>query len=310
MTIRRTVVRAPASVGNVGPGFDVLGLAIEGIGITVTLTPDESGPRVGNIRGLDADLIPTDNERNSVIAAALVVFGRAGVTPAFRVDIENELPFSGGLGGSATAAVAGAGAALASLGRDIDVITVMECALEAEEKHSGLHLDNIASAALGGLTFTLDAATVDAGRVPVAEDWYVALVTPRARVVTREARSILADSSPRSLWVKQMAKSVALVHAFVVGDADLVRRALDDEFAERARSSLVPGFAAIKTAALESGALGSSISGSGPTIFAIAEDEVTATTVMQAMAEAAGGNPPLARVCAIAEQGVHELDDL
>jgi homoserine kinase len=305
--IRSAKVFAPGSIGNVGPGFDVLGLAISGLGVTVAIEPDSDGPRIGEVSGRDVTELPKDVDRNAAALAAILVYDKAGVKPLFRFSTENGLPFSGGLGGSATAAVAGAAAALLSLGRDLDPKPIMRCALEAEEILSGRHMDNIAAAMFGGLTLTRDVESLDVVRIPVVAPWHIALMTPRVRVATRHARSILPETWARALWTRQMAQTAALVHAFGSGDAELLGRALEDGFAEPVRAGLIPHFREIKQAALDAGAFGCSISGSGPTVFAITRDAVTARLVVAAMGKAAGGDPSLVYECPIGEKGVRPL---
>lgn len=290
-----------------GPGFDVLGLAISGLGVTVAIEPDSDGPKIGEVSGRDVTELPKDVDRNAAALAAILVYDKAGVKPLFRFSMENGLPFSGGLGGSATAAVAGAAAALLSLGRDLDPKPIMRCALEAEEILSGRHMDNIAAAMFGGLTLTRDVESLDVVRIPVVAPWHIALMTPRVRVATRHARSILPETWARALWTRQMAQTAALVHAFGSGDAKLLGRALEDGFAEPVRAGLIPRFREIKQAALDAGAFGCSISGSGPTVFAITRDAVTARLVVAAMGKAAGGDPSLVYECPIGEKGVRPL---
>lgn len=305
--IRSAKVFAPGSIGNVGPGFDVLGLAIGGLGVTVSIEPDNEGPKIAEITGRDAGDLPEDVDRNAAALAAILLYDKAGFKPLFRMSMENGLPFSGGLGGSATAAVAGAAAALLSLGRDFDPKPIMRCALEAEEMLSGRHLDNIAASMFGGLTLTRDVESLDVVKVPVAAPWHIALLTPRVRVATKQARSILPETWARSLWTRQMAQTAALVLAFSTGDKDLLSRALEDGFAEPLRAGLIPNFKEIKQAALDAGAYGCSISGSGPTLFAITGDAVTARLALAAMGKAAGGDPALFHECAIGEKGLRPL---
>lgn len=296
--------RAPATIGNVGPGFDVLGLAVDGLGIEVTLTPGGRGPRLCAVTGRDAELIPTDPERNAALLAARLCCQQHGAAADFALDLHNELPFAGGLGGSAGAAAAGAVAALAMLGREPGPDAVLPLSLAVEERLAGRHLDNVAAAVLGGLTIARDPELPDAVRAPTPVGWHVALVTPRARVSTQAARALLPRQVPRELWTRQMAATAAVVLAFVTGDAELLRRSLHDAFAEPVRAPLIPNFAAIQRAALAAGALGCSIAGSGPTVFALARDRQHGAVLADAMA-AAAGEVALRHVGAIAARGAH-----
>jgi len=135
----------------------------------------------------------------------------------------------------------------------------------------------------------------------------VALVTPAVRVETRAARAVLPPTMDRASWVQQMANSAALVHGLSTGDLGLVSRALVDGFAEPRRASLIPRFAEIKRAALDAGALGASISGAGPTVFALTADVAVGATVLEAMRGALGGMAGRTELAAVATRGVRAL---
>jgi homoserine kinase len=160
---------------------------------------------------------------------------------------------------------------------------VLSAALEGEAAVAGRHLDNIAPSVLGGLALSRSVDPIDAIKLPVKADWWIALVTPNVRIRTKEARELLPEQSGRAVWIQQMANTVALAHAFAAGDGELLRRALDDRYAEPLRATLIPNFYEMKRAALDAGAFGCSISGSGPTLFAVAPDERTARACAAAM---------------------------
>jgi len=262
---------APGSVGNVGPGFDVLGLAVEGIGDRVTIELTEGASRIESITGRDADLLPRDPSGNSASIAAIAWLRANGREDNVIVSIDKGLALSGGMGGSAASAVAGAYAAalsspLSALPSPLSIITA---ALEAESFVAGRHLDNIASSVLGGLTISRSVDPIDAVSVKVAAPWWVALVTPDVRIETKAARAILPEEWPRRMWVQQMANTVALAHAFAAGDGELLARSLDDRYAEPLRANLIPHCREVKRAAVLAGAFACGISGSGPTMFAV-----------------------------------------
>jgi homoserine kinase len=292
---------APGSIGNVGPGFDVLGLAVEGIGDRVTIELTKGEARIASVTGLDADLVPRDPDRNCAAIAAhahLRPFGYRAI-----VTIDKGLALAGGMGGSAASSVAGAYAAALALGQMPSTRDVLIAALEGESAVAGRHLDNIAPSVVGGLALSRSIDPIDVVKLTVAADWWIALVTPRVRIQTREARALLPDQSERAEWIQQMANTTALAHAFAVADGELLRRALDDRYAEPRRAPLIPRFQEVKRAALDAGAYGCSISGSGPTLFAIAPDELTARECASAM-ERAFGEVSFVHVGAIAKQGV------
>jgi homoserine kinase len=294
---------APGSIGNVGPGFDVLGLAVDGIGDTVTVELTKGDAKIADVTGRDADLVPRDPERNCAAIAAhayLRPYGERAI-----VTIHKGLALAGGMGGSAASSVAGAYAAAVALGQaGLPVLhDVLAAALEGESFVAGRHLDNIAPSVVGGLALSRCVDPIDVVKLPVAADWWIALVTPRVRIQTKEARALLPDTSTRAEWIQQMANTTALAHAFAVADGELLRRALDDRYAEPRRAPLIPKFYDVKRAALEAGAFGCSISGSGPTLFAVAADEQTARQCAAAM-ERAFGEVASTHVGAIAKEGV------
>jgi homoserine kinase len=211
------------------------------------------------------------------------------------------------MGGSAASAVAGALAAkLASVGdAPVDESWILEAALAGEAAVAGRHLDNIAPCLLGGLTIVRSVDPPQVVRVPVKSDWWLALVTPNVRVETRAARALLPKTWEQSEWVQQMANTAALVWAFASGDASLARSSLEDRYAEPRRASLIPHFAEVKAAALAAGALGCSLSGSGPTVFALTETRKIAQACAQSMTAAFAEVAGTAHVGAISMKGAH-----
>jgi homoserine kinase len=290
---------APGSIGNVGPGFDVLGLAVDGIGDRVTVELTKGDSKVVDITGRDADLVPRDADRNCAAIAAnayLRPFGYRAI-----VSIEKGLALAGGMGGSAASSAAGAYAAALALGQSPNPGEVIAAALEGEAAVAGRHLDNIAPSVVGGLALSRSVDPIDVIKLPVAADWWIALVTPRVRIQTKDARALLPGQFDE--WIQQMANTTALAHAFAVADGELLRRALDDRYAEPRRATLIPRFYEVKRAALDAGAFGCSISGSGPTLFAIAANEVSARACADAMGRAFGEIAAM-HVAPIAKEGV------
>ena len=210
-------VFAPASIGNVGPGFDVLGLAVEGVGDEVRLERTDGPSTIEEITGVDAELLPRAAEKNVVTVAAEAMLRALGEGGGVRVWLHKGIPQSGGLGGSAASSVAGAHAAAVASGHDPSPLEVMAAALTAEATVAGRHLDNIAACVLGGLTLCRSTDPIDVVRVPIARPLWVALVTPAVRLETRTARSVLSPTSDRADWVQQMANTAALLHGLSSG---------------------------------------------------------------------------------------------
>ncbi|MBL8960332.1 MAG: homoserine kinase [Gemmatimonadetes bacterium] len=277
----------PGSIGNFGPGLDVLGAAISGAGDSVTATwLDGTGVRV-----LDAGhpSLPSDPALHaSAIAAAAVLrmATAAGLHPprrAIGLTVRKGLPLSGGQGGSAASAVAGALAANALLGSPCDRNSLIRAALEAESRVAGAHLDNIAPSLLGGICLVRSIDPIDIVKLPVPSRLRLVIAHPAQELRTAEARAVLPTQVDRALVIRQMANVAALVAALYADDLALLGRALDDQLAEPARRVLMPGFEAAKAAALQAGALGASISGAGPTMFAACDSDVGAQRVSHAI---------------------------
>jgi len=301
-------VFAPGSIGNCGPGFDVLGLAIEAVGDRVTIELTEGDARVAAVTGRDAALVPLDPHRNAAWLAATAWLRAHGERRNAVVTIDKGLPVAGGLGGSAASSVGGAFAAALAMGDEHpDPLAVVAAALEGEVAVAGRHLDNIAPCVVGGLALVLSLRPANVVKLTVAADWRLALVTPDVRVETKAARELLPATSGRALWVQQMANTAAVVHAFAAGDAALLRLAFDDLYAEPRRAPLIPRFPEAKRAAMNAGALGCAISGSGPTLAAICETDEIARRAAGAMQVAFGDIASTAIVSAISWEGVRRV---
>ena len=284
------VIFAPATIGNVGPGFDILGLAVEGLGDTITCEKMAGKSEIVSITGVDAGLIPRDPAHNTITLAAHDFFKKKGAQINLRVSLDRQLPASGGLGASAASALAGAMAAAYFTGNLDDHLNILTSALEAEAAVSGRHLDNIAPCYYGGLTLVQSINPPTIAMIPTKKNWWIALFTPTCKLDTKHARSILPQTVDTKIFVQQMANTAALVAAFAQGNEELLQASLCDLFAEPRRGQLIPYFDEIKLAALATGALGCSISGAGPSVFAICDSAQSAESVAAAMQSAAQGD--------------------
>jgi homoserine kinase len=281
---------APGSIGNLGPGLDVLGAAV--IGPVDSVTAEWSETRGIVVLESGHPDLPCDAERHaSAIAAAQVL--RAAAAMDIRIPprgialrVTKGLPLAAGQGGSAASAVAGAVATNALLGKPLEMLELLAACLVAEEAVAGRHLDNVAASLLGGICLVRSLDPIDVVRVPVPSRLRVVLAHPNQSLRTSEARSVLPASIDRSVALQQLANVAAMVAACYSEDLRLLGRALDDRIAEPARAPLIPGFAEAKKAALEAGALGGSISGAGPTAFALCDSDVCAQRVVHAMRDA------------------------
>jgi len=279
---------APGGVGNIGPGLDVLGLALDGLGDTVRAEWTVQ-PGIHILQAGHPDL-PTEPARHTAGVAARAVLERAQDRRAgnqgIGLTVSKGLPLSGGQGGSAASAVAAVVAVNALLGNPLDRGALLSAALEAEEGVSGRHADNIAPSLLGGIVLIRSLDPLDLVELPVPEQLLVVVARPHQQLRTAEARRVLPSRVERAVAVHQAAQVGAIVAALMAGDYRLLGRAIDDRIAEPVRAPLLPGFVEAKRAALNAGALGSSISGSGPTAFALVQGQETGERVAAAMSAA------------------------
>jgi homoserine kinase len=272
---------APASVGNVGVGFDILGHAIAGLGDRVTVRRvTEAGVRVVSVRGADV-VLPTAAERNTAGAALISLRDAHSLHFGFEIEIEKGIPYGSGMGGSAASAVAALVAANALLDRPLARHALYPFALDGEAVASGSrHGDNVGAMLLGGLVLSTADRLIS---LPVPAGLHCALVHPHTVLETRASRAALEGGYDLSAFVAQSANLAQLLAGCYAGDFDLIRSGLDDVLIEPRRMALIPGFPAVKRAALNAGALGASISGAGPSVFAWCDSARAADAVASAM---------------------------
>ena len=286
MSAQREQARAfsPGSVGNVGVGFDILGHGIAGIGDTATVRRiDEPTVRISAIRGTVTDL-PLQAERNTAGGALIALRDALALPFGFELELDKGIPLGSGLGGSAASCVAALVAANALLDAPLSPEALYPHALAGEAIASGgRHGDNVGPMLLGGLVLaTAERLT----RVHVPAAWHAAVVHPHAVLETRRARQALAGAYALHEFVAQSANLAQVLLGCERGDATLVRAGLSDVLVEPRRAPLIVGFDAVKRAALDAGAMGASISGAGPSVFAWCEDRSTAELAVSAMAAA------------------------
>ncbi|MEZ4460544.1 MAG: homoserine kinase [bacterium] len=266
---------APATVANVGPGFDILGFAVAGRGDEVTVaTRQEAGISV-QMHGPGSEVISTDPAQNTATAGLLQLLADHSLHHGLQVNITKGIPIGSGLGGSAASAVGGIVAANAALGLGLSNHDMLRYALIGESVASGdAHPDNAAPCLWGGFTFAkVLSHGIEVRALPLLPELHVVLVHPSVRVDTRMARQVLPDAFERGLVVQQTANLTRMVCAAYEGDWEGFADACEDVLVQPYRSSLIPHFDAVRNAALGNGALSFSISGSGPTMFALATAE-------------------------------------
>jgi homoserine kinase len=275
-------------VGNVGVGFDILGHSLAGAGDRATVRCiAEPLVRISAIRGVAMDL-PHEAERNTAGVALIALREHLALPYGFELELDKGIALGSGMGGSAASCVAALVAANALLEAPLPREALYPFALAGEAVASGgLHGDNVGPMLLGGLVLATRNHLVP---VPVPTEWHCVLVHPDAILETRRAREALKGDYALSEFVDQSANLALVLAGCFRGDADLVRAGLKDVLVEPRRAPLIAGFHAVKEAALAAGAMGSSISGAGPSVFAWFDSragaELAAETMGRAFADA------------------------
>ncbi len=264
---------APASIGNLGVGFDVLGLALEGVGDRVMAERvDGNGVLIEEVRGLDGELHPylsTDPETNTASIAAAALWSKHG-SGAVSLKIHKGVPLQSGMGSSAASAVAAVVAVNALLDSPLPVDALLPYALEGEKFASGgLHADNVAPCLLGGMILCPESLLPDTVRIATPHGVSAVLLHPELQVNTAQARRLLNKGVRMHDWITQQGYLAGFIAACQTSDIDLIGRTLKDIIIEPQRAGNVSCFEAVKRAAEGAGALGVSLSGSGPSIFAL-----------------------------------------
>ena len=305
---------APASIGNLGVGFDMLGLALTGVGDRVVARMTEGRDvAIAEVRGLDGESHPylsTDPKENTASIAAQALLSDNHGTFGVELEVHKGVPLQSGMGSSAASAVAAVVAVNGLLEAPLPAEALLPYALEGEKYASGgLHADNVAPSLLGGLILCPEVLLPDVIRLPVPQGVSAVLLHPDLQVHTAHARRRLAKSYSMQLWLKQQGLLAGFVAACAAGDIDLIRKTLRDVIIEPQRSGAVPCFEGVTEAARRSGALGCSLSGSGPSIFALCAEN-DARNIASAMEHACRvqGIDCQSWVCPMTAPGAHIED--
>ena len=318
---------APATVANLACGFDVLGLALERPGDTVeaSLTSASSSHAAVQIATIEGDegRLPRQAERNSAGAAVKALLKRHPSSDAITLKLWKRLPIASGLGGSAASAVAAVVAVKELLGLDISEDELLAFALEGERAVSGsAHADNVAACFSGGLVLVRASSDgrpapppnklekLSVIRLPVPDGLSVAVVRPHIELSTKESRALLGEAIPLTAAVQQWGNLGAFIAGLHQSNWAWIRSSLVDHVAEPQRAGRVPGFHKVQEAALSAGALGSSLSGSGPSIFALCESFERAEQVASEMSATLKRSSSLDSdryVSPVATRGAHVL---
>ena len=278
-------VFAPASVANVAVGYDILGFALNRPGDeVVAYFKDSPGLEITAITGVSRQL-PYDVELNTAGYAAKTLLAHLGESGrGIAMEIHKKMPFGSGLGSSAASAVGGVMAINELLGRPLSKRELLPFAVLGEQIADGAyHADNVAPSLLGGIVLVRSNQDLDVCSLRIPEGLYATVVYPEVEVLTREARGILKKEVALDLVIRQNGNLAGFILGLYHSDLGLIRRSMEDVIIEPQRACLIPGFYAVKEAALKAGALGCSISGAGPSIFALSDDAGCAEEIGGAM---------------------------
>lgn len=284
-------VFAPATVSNVGCGFDIMGFAINKLGdeVKIKLT---SRPEIviKSIKG-DGNRLPLDPRKNTVSIAVSAMRKHLKQKDGIEINLYKKMPLGSGLGSSAASAVAGVFALNALLDNPLSNEDLLAFALEGEKITSGgiPHADNVAPCLYGGFVIVRSCNPLDVIKIPTPKKLYTTIIYPHVEVITADARRMLKKHIPLKKAVVQWGNVAGLVAGLMSENYNLIARSLHDEIIEPVRAKLIPGFHKMKETALNSGALGCSISGSGPSIFALSISKEIAEKVARSMKKVLGG---------------------
>lgn len=276
---------APATCANVGVGFDILGFAFAGAGDVVTLTRRADTNIV--IEQIDGNAaIPTGTTQNVASVVVQAMCRDLALSSGFSLSIKKGIPLGSGMGGSAASAVAALVALNAFLETPLTQHELIHYALLGEEVATGhQHYDNIVACLFGGFVLVHGTDPLEVINLPVPQ-LHCVIVHPHFRLDTKDARNALSQTVALKDAVRQSAHLAAFIASLYCADLPLFQRSLQDILIEPARAGLIPGFYAVKQAALSAGALGAGLSGSGPSLFAFAANAANAARIAEAMCHA------------------------
>ena len=280
-------VFAPATVANVACGFDIFGFALETPGDEIVVRlKSQPGVALSKITG-DGGVLSLDPEKNTAGVGVLKLLAHLNSNQGIEIELHKKMPMGSGLGSSAASAAGSLFAVNEILGSPLTPRELIPFAMEAERVACGsAHADNVASALLGGFVLIRSYQPLDIIEIPLRTDLYCCVLHPKIEIRTEMARQILQEKVLLSQLVSQSGNAAGLIAGLIQGDISLISRCLEDVVIEPVRANLIPGFYEIKAAAMAAGALGCSISGSGPSIFALTQKKTQAEKVGLAMTNA------------------------
>jgi homoserine kinase len=280
-------VFAPASVSNVGPGFDIMGFALNEPGDEIILRKSKTDTiEIAKITG-DGGKLPIDPKKNTVTVGIKALLNSLNIKAGLKVEIRKKMGFGSGLGSSAASAVGGVFAANELLGLNLSKDELLKPAMHGEYIASkAMHADNVAPALYGGFILIRCYNPIDIIKVPIKANLYCSIIYPDIEVKTSEARKLVKKSVRIHSAISQAGNSASLITALLTKDYKLLSRSIVDSLAEPYRARLVKGYDQIRAAALYAGALNCNITGSGPSMFAFSRSKTKAEEIVKSMKKA------------------------
>ncbi|SDF06957.1 homoserine kinase [Cellulophaga baltica] len=277
-------VFCPATIANVSCGFDVLGLALDAVGDEMVVRKTtQKGIRITKLIGQD---LPMETLHNVAGVAGLALLAQSDYEGGFDIEIYKKIKAGSGIGSSAASSTGAVWAMNALLGKPFSPLELVKFAMEGERLASGVaHADNVAPALFGGFTLVRSYQPLDVIKINTPKELYATVIHPQIEVKTSDSRRILKTTISLEDGIKQWGNVGGLIAGLFTEDYELIGRSLEDHIVEPIRSILIPGFDMVKQKAIESGALGCGISGSGPSVFALSKGIETAKKVAQAMTD-------------------------
>ncbi len=280
MSSQSIKVFAPASVSNVGPGFDILGFALNEPGDKIVLSKSSTnGLEITNITG-DGGKLPYEIDKNTASVAITSLLEKFQIKQGLRLEINKKMGLGSGLGSSAASAVGAVYAANELLGLNLSNEELLDHALAGEFIASqAIHGDNVAPALFGGIILIRGYDPIDIIKIESPKNLYCTIIYPEIEIKTSEARALLPQAVPLKSMISQTGNVASLIYGLATSNFDLISRSLKDVVIEPVRAKLITGYNEIKQTAFHAGAMGCNISGSGPSLFALSNSSEIANKI-------------------------------
>ncbi len=277
-------VFGPATVSNVGPGFDLMGFALEAPGDEMIIRRNQTGTLV--LVDESGCNLPLDPKKNVAAVAAQALLNELGSSDGFDLVFTKKINPGSGVGSSAASCVAAVVGINHLLGNPFDTAALIPYAMEGELIASGaVHADNIAPALLGGFTLIRSYDPLDIKHIPYPDDLWCTVVHPQLEIKTLESRKLIPKEVPMATALQQCGNLAGLVAGLATSDYGLISRSVTDVFAEPYRTQQLPEFQKLRQAALDAGSMGTGLSGSGPSVFSLCRGEDMANSIGKVMEE-------------------------